>query len=323
MKKLLSLLLVCMLVVSVAGCGKKTPTEPAEILKQTQEKAQNVKSVEGTMTVDVDAKFEMGEQTQDIKAALTMDMASFVDPLKAKVDMTIDLTTLGLGKQEIAVYVAKEEEDYYTYMQMAGEWTKIKLEKEQIESALKQASAEGNTDLYSKNADSFTNKGEVDLDGKKAIQLEGSIKGESIKTIIEETDALDEADTYKDMITPYFEDLKDIPVTMFVDVDTMQTTKATMDMKDFLQGIIDKAIEQLAPMLTGAEAGASDMKVTLNKCDVAITYKNFDNATDFEVPEEAKNATEVDSSAMDSLTGTTDEDVNGDITDGVDEKVTE
>lgn len=306
MKKILSLLLALTLVVSIAGCGKKTPTDPKEILKTTQENAKNAKSVEGKMTMDLDASMEVNGEKQDLKTTMTADITTFTDPMKSKVNMTMDLSALGAGTQEMASYIAKDGDDYYTYTSMAGQWSKVKLEKDAIEDAMKQANSESYVELYNKNAENFTRKGEVDLDGKKAIELEGKITGTAIKELIEESGVLDQKEfsTYKSMVTPFFEDLGDIPVKMYVESETMNTSKMTMDLKDVLQGVFDKAIEQYASILTG---GADvEIKFTLNKCDISMTYSNYNKAADFEIPEEAKNAKEIDAAAMQDITSATD-----------------
>lgn len=306
MKKILSLLLAFTLVVSVVGCGKKTPTDPKEILKTTQENAKNTKSVEGKMTMDLDATMEVGGEKQDFKTTITADIATFTDPMKSKVTMTMDLSALGAGTQEITSYVAKDGDDYYTYTGVAGQWNKVKLEKDAIENAMKQANSESYVELYNKNAENFTNKGEVDLDGKKVIQLEGKISGASIKELIEESGVLDQEQfsTYKSMVTPFFEGLSDTPVKMYVDSETMNTSKMTVDLKDVLQGVFDKAMEQYGSLLTGG--ADTEMKFTLNKCDISMTYSNYNKAADFEIPEEAKNAKEIDATDMQDITAATD-----------------
>lgn len=296
MKRIVSLLLALTLVVSAVGCGKKTPTEPKDIIKATQENAEKAKNLEAKLKFDLAGTLEADGEKQDLNTSITADVVAFVEPLKVKMDMTIDLSAFGLGKQELETYVAKEGEDYFTYVSVAGQWSKVKIEKELIEKSLKQEKEDKNDELSDKISESFINKGEVDLDGKKAIELEGKVTNSIMKEAVEKSGVLDEAEvsSYKSAITPFLDQLKDIPLKMYVDSKTMDTVKTTVDLKDVTQGIFDELMKQYSSLLTG---GADvEIKLTFSKCNMEVTYDNYNKATDFEIPEDAKKAEEVDSS---------------------------
>lgn len=58
-----------------------------------------------------------------------------------------------------------------------------------------------------------------------------------------------------------------------------------MDMTDMMQSLMTKVMK--------ASEATEEQNINVDTMKVSITSKNFNNATDFEIPEEAKNAVEM------------------------------
>lgn len=287
MKKITAFLLMLVMVLSMVGCGTKNemPKEPADIIKKAQENSKKAKNVEATATADI----KMNVAGQAVAVKLDMDMTVFMDPLKAKVDMTMDLGEELGGKQNVSMYIVKEQDQYVMYMNMAGTWMKQEMDTKTIEESLKK---DNEKDMFTTSADQFKI---VESDDKDVTALEATITGEEIKKVVDESGAMDQLDTIpgmdentKNLVKSMFSGLGDIPIKVTVDNKTTNYKTISMDLKPMMQQLLDMVMKS---NLMGDEK----VEATVDTCDIAIEYKNYDKATDFEVPEEAKNAVDASS----------------------------
>ena len=78
-----------------------------------------------------------------------------------------------------------------------------------------------------------------------------------------------------------------------------------MDLQKPVQGLADMILE-MANTMMAAQGGddAEKYTATISKCAVDFEYSNYNNATKFELPQEAKDAEEVSANDPTSVFGT-------------------
>ena len=287
--KLISLTMVVIMMFSVAACGggnggneggevsqqQSTAPTPEEIVKAAEEKMQEATSVESNMTMDM----VMTSQGQTVNMKTNMDMISFTDPMKLKMDMTIDMGEQLGGTQMMQFYADETDGNMTMYMNMMGSWYKQNVPEEQ----LAQYDTKENLSTYLDNSTGFTEAGTEQVNGEDATKYDGVITGSQMNEVLKASGALDDlepmlAGTDLDASTIY-EDLPDITMSIWINAE-QYPVKYEMDMTAMMQGLMDKV------MATAQQEQA----LTVDAMKISMTNKNFNNAADFEIPEEAKAA---------------------------------
>lgn len=287
-------LVLAMGVSTVTGCGTKSvtmPQEPKDIAKLADERTRELDSYElkGTAGIAMDM---MG---QKVDVDVDLNAVYFKDPMKMKMDMKMVNNDENAKEDEkemnVSMYFMKEDENYTMYMGMkAGkedtQWTKTTMKKddEEYKQLIETLEKGGSTtdeslfDLYTKAEDQ----------PKDQTMLELKLTGDKIADMVNksgvDTSALDSAGASMEMI----KQLGEIPMSMGVDNENVYWKSVSIDMKDMLQGVFDTVKEQYASMLEG-----QDISMTIDECQMQMTYENYNKATDFELPEEAKKAEDI------------------------------
>lgn len=222
--KLISLTMVVIMMFSVAACGggnggneggevsqqQSTAPTPEEIVKAAEEKMQEATSVESNMTMDI----VMTSQGQTVNMKTNMDMISFTDPMKLKMDMTIDMGEQLGGTQMMQFYADETDGNMTMYMNMMGSWYKQNVPEEQ----LAQYDTKENLSTYLDNSTGFTEAGTEQVNGEDATKYDGVITGSQMNEVLKASGALDDlepmlAGTDLDASTIY-EDLPDITMSI-------------------------------------------------------------------------------------------------------------
>lgn len=229
------------------------------------------------MTMDM----VMTSQGQTVNMKTNMDMISFTDPMKLKMDMTIDMGEQLGGTQMMQFYADETDGNMTMYMNMMGSWYKQNVPEEQ----LAQYDTKENLSTYLDNSTGFTEAGTEQVNGEDATKYDGVITGSQMNEVLKASGALDDlepmlAGTDLDASTIY-EDLPDITMSIWINAE-QYPVKYEMDMTAMMQGLMDKV------MATAQQEQA----LTVDAMKISMTNKNFNNAADFEIPEEAKNATQ-------------------------------
>ncbi|NDO46648.1 DUF6612 family protein [Clostridium sp. MD294] len=253
---------------------------PEEIVKAAEEKMQEATSVESNMTMDM----VMTAEGQTVNMKTNMDMISFTEPMKLKMDMAIDMGEQLGGTQMMQFYADETDGNMTMYINMMDTWYKQVVSEEQ----LAQYNTKENLSTY---LDSSTNVTEVateQVNGEDATKYDGVITGSQISEVLKASGALDDlepmfAGTDLDASTLY-EDLPDIKMSIWINAE-QYPVKYEMDMTTMMQGLMDKVIA-----ISQQEQQDLSIPFTVDTMKISMTNKNFNNAADFEIPEEAKNA---------------------------------
>lgn len=289
--KLISLAMVIVMMFSIAACGGgnsggeggETPQEstaptPEEVVKAAENNMREATSIESNMTMDM----AMTSDGQTVSMKTNMDMISFTDPMKLKMDMTMDMGEQLGGTQIIQFYADETDGAMTMYMNMMGNWYKQNVPEEQ----LAQYDTKENLSTYLDSSTGFTEAGTEQVNGEDATKYDGVITGSQMNEVLKASGALDDlepmlAGTDLDASTIY-EDLPDITMSIWINAE-QYPVKYEMDMTAMMQGLMDKV------MATAQQEQA----LTVDAMKISMTNKNFNNAADFEIPEEAKNATQM------------------------------
>ena len=289
--KLISLAMVIVMMFSIAACGGgnsggeggETPQEstaptPEEVVKAAENNMREATSIESNMTMDM----AMTSDGQTVNMKTNMNMISFTDPMKLKMDMTMDMGEQLGGTQTIQFYADETDGAMTMYMNMMGNWYKQNVPEEQ----LAQYDTKENLSTYLDSSTGFTEAGTEQVNGEDATKYDGVITGSQMNEVLKASGALDNlepmlAGTDLDASTIY-EDLPDITMSIWINAE-QYPVKYEMDMTAMMQGLMDKV------MATAQQEQA----LTVDAMKISMTNKNFNNAADFEIPEEAKNATQM------------------------------
>lgn len=278
--KVISLLLMMILVVgSITACdANKMPSNPKDIIKLILEKSADIKNMDSVSNMEI----EMSTSGLSMTIKSTQDMSVFSEPYKAKIAMTMDMA--GLGNLDTEIYLGEVDGKYYTFTNLDG-WTAEELDETMFNKAKEQYSSDAGFDVYLSNVDSFKVVGTEEIDGKEVTKLEGTITGQSLKDFIEKTGAMESLDM-QEIPANMFDELKDLNVAIWIDNVEKLPVKMSADMSDMMQSIMSN----LANSELGSEELAQLGDLTISKCTMEMTYKNINKATDFEIPQEAKDA---------------------------------
>lgn len=287
-------LVLAMGVSTVTGCGTKSvtmPQEPKDIAKLADERTRELDSYElkGTAGIAMDM---MG---QKVDVDVDLNAVYFKDPMKMKMDMKMVNNDENASEDEkemtVSMYFMKEEDNYAMYMGMQSgkedtQWTKTTMKKDdenykQLIEALENGGSTTDDSLF----DLYT---KAEEQPKDQTMLELKLTGDKIAEMVEksgvDTSALESASASMEMI----KQLGEMPISMGVDNDNVYWKSVSIDLKDMIQGVFDTLKEQYASMLEG-----QDISMTIDKCQMQMTYENYNKATDFELPEEAKKAEDI------------------------------
>lgn len=325
-----------MSVAALGGCGSKDskdaaksdsvkmPSDPYEIVELASERTNALDSYEmnGSFNFAIDAMGTAVDAKADFSAVY------FKDPMKMKVDVDVTATS-GEDTEDVSVdlYFMNEEDTYVIYVGAEAEgeskWMKTSLDPEddsqkQLIDALDDLSKDGSSDKASLEdyKDCFSLDKDNDTDDATALTF--TLTGQQILNAYNEsadvlesagmnTEDLDSALSAYGLTTEsIFNGMGDITANMTVDTDQVYFKSISMDLATPIQSLVDVVVDAMAE-LYGEYMDASSIQIDVSACDFTFNYDKYNEATDFELPEEAKDAEEVSTDDVSSVIGGADE----------------
>ncbi len=279
-KKLMSLFLAIVMLLSMVACGSTSKAAPEEVIKAAEAKMQEVKNLESEKIVNMSVS--MGEQSLDLKT--TINMINFIDPMKLKIITTMDMGEEFGGPQTNEFYVDEMDGNTNIYMNIMDNWYKQTVSKEQ----LAQYDSKESVTTYLDSTTGLKEVGTEQVNGANATRYDGVVTSAKMKEAVKATGTLENlqsifAGLNIDTETLY-DGLSDISVSIWIDEEGYPV-KCEMDMTAMGQDLITKLIQ--------ASGDTSGAEMTIDKMTLSFMNKNFNQAAEFEIPEEAKNASEV------------------------------
>lgn len=281
-----ALILAAVLSLSLSACGGSEPT-PEEILDQTLQNSQEgLESLSASVTAQIDMEVQAGDQTQTMETTTAMDMVCFSDPLKLKVETSMDMGEL--GSFSATVYAQQEGETYTTYTDVGGQWFRETASAELLEQY--NASAEMNS--YLSSTDQWTFQQEEELDGMTTLKFSGTVTGSQVSALMEESGVLDSLGTMQQLgvstenLQGMLQDLGDMTIEMWIDPEICYPVRYEMDMTQVCNTLMEHVLQVLEDM-GQSTAGVS---IQYPQVQMTMTCSDINSAPDFEIPAEALEA---------------------------------
>jgi len=274
MKKFITALLIWAVAFALpAGCGKQGAASEGADGNGLDAAAIVAKSVEATAgftnyTATLVSEIELSSPSQSVTMTMNSFMDVFLDPFKIRIQTESNLPLEGMGGDDC--YIFTEGENLVTYTFMNGNWYKSS-----------QPSSDGPLAGFgmSQNCQTLNNslkKADIvdveQIDGASCWKIEAMIDPAASMELLkgiqgsQDLDALlpDDADQSTD----------DVPTTLWISTSNFYLVRMDIDMAF-----------AFAPGLENSAGGIKILKMNLSE-----TTANYGNATDFTLPDEARNA---------------------------------
>ena len=277
-KKLAALLMALCIVLSLAACGGSGGGGKSDPLAAAMANMEKAESMDAKMMMEMD----MEAGGQNLETVTTMDCNIFNKPMRMKMDMSMDMG--GYGDVSVEMYAEEVEDGSIVLYQYDGmDWSSQSV----TAADLSQYDVSSSMDSYMASTTGFKQEGSEEVEGVSAYKYTGVITGEAMQEVMLSSGALDSMSTQMNMDEAQMKDmlsgLGDIAVTMWIDEESLYPVRYDMDMTAIMDGLMGKILETAG----GEEAG---LTMSIPKMTISMTCSNFNSATDFTIPEEAKNA---------------------------------
>lgn len=251
-----------------------TPQERYDAMNAYQQG--DVTSMDARITMDMDLTMG-GESMQSVTE---MRMTFFMEPIKARMEMNIDLGEL--GSQEMLMYMEGTEDNKgMIYVFDGTSW--MTQESADLTAAMEQYDARNTFSVYVDGITDITEAGKEQLDGRETVKLTGVSKGEDLKESMLASGSLDSLSSMLDeeQLNSLLDGLENenSQIEFWVDAETNEMVKCTYDMTSAM----NKIYENIAALVPEEDLGMS-----VGKMVVTIDNISYNNAEDFEIPAEAK-----------------------------------
>ncbi len=251
-----------------------TPQERYEAMNAYQQG--DVTSMDARIMMDMD--LTMGGES--VQSVTEMRMTFFMEPIKARMEMNIDMGEL--GSQEMLMYMEGTEDNKgMIYVFDGTSW--MTQEAPDLTAAMEQYDARNTFSVYVDGITDIKEAGKEQIDGRETVKLTGVSKGEDLKESMLASGSLDSLSSMLDeeQLNGLLDGLENenSQIEFWVDAETNEMVKCTYDMTSAMNKIYEN-IAALAP--------EEDLGMAVGKMVVTIDNIFYNNAEDFEIPAEAK-----------------------------------
>ena len=266
-KRILVFAILAAMLLSLCGCGMfRTHVAKAAIKMSKLE----------SLHADVEMQIGMGISVlgQDVNADATVTGGADIqrDPERVYVNMNAEVAGF---EQNMLLYAVGRDggADVYSSADSGESWTKDSIENDD---SSKSSKADGKSVflLLSDSAASFKEYGNEKVNGSDAIRYNGKITSDELKQALELADVKQSLEESLDveLDDDVFEDLGDVPVSIWIDVKSDMIVRVEMDMSDVMQGLV--------PVLVDKAMEKTDVGIGVNTnvydATVSITLSEFD-----------------------------------------------
>lgn len=266
-KRILVFAILAAMLLSLCGCGMfRTHVAKAAIKMSKLE----------SLHADVEMQIGMGISVlgQDVNADATVTGGADIqrDPERVYVNMNAEVAGF---EQNMLLYAVGRDggADVYSSADSGESWTKDSIENDD---SSKSSKADGKSVflLLSDSAASFKEYGKEKVNGSDAIRYNGKITSDELKQALELADVKQSLEESLDveLDDDVFEDLGDVPVSIWIDVKSGMIVRVEMDMSDVMQGLV--------PVLVDKAMEKTDVGIGVNTkvydATVSITLSEFD-----------------------------------------------
>ncbi len=270
-----------------AAVPEETEAEEIDAMAAAQENAESITSMDATMSMEMvmEATDKDGQQ-QRMESLMVMDMVTFNDPFKMKMEMSITGQD-GEETQETSMGVYAETADDGTtmmYLTDGESWQSGAANVRELE----QYNAITNMVDTVAVGYAFTLEGMEAVDGANAYKYAHKLTAEETKQVLMSSGVLDNvaaAGLDESAMESALDNVEGITEYLWIDEASLYPVKYEADMTPAMEAVAKGMVESVKEEM-GEEAGAMDLSFPMIK--MSMTFSNFNNATDFTIPEEAK-----------------------------------
>lgn len=272
-KRILVFAILAAMLLSLCGCGMfRTRVAKAAIKMSKLE----------SLHADVEMQIGMGISLlgQDVNADATVTGGADIqrDPERVYVNLMAEVAGF---EQNLLFYGVGRDDgfDVYSSADSGDSWTKGSVEDDD---SSKSSKADGKSLflLLSDSAASFKEYGKEKVNGSDAIRYNGKITSDELRQALELADVKQSLEESLDveLDDDVFEDLGDVPVSIWIDVKSDMIVCVELDMSDVMQGLVpilvDKSLEK-ADIGIGVNTKVYDvtLSVTLSEFDAVQVTK--------------------------------------------------
>lgn len=281
MKRNLLFILVLSFFILLAGCS--SPNELIEEDKTAQQIAEEsfdkwygIDSYDMDLTMDM--KMSMDSETMDF--SMTGKATVFQNPMKMKMVMDIP----GMGDQmQMTQYMIEEDQIITIYQQLEGQWYKTVIDDPAM-SQMMQMDPRENMELFMDNLIQAEIVGEEKVGERDTYKIELLASSEIFDQVFEDMTNKSLGLNGEMFDSDLFSKIGDMKYTVWIDKDTLETVKCYMDLTDNMRN--------LGSAMAQEEGAPEELNEIFSNMEMSMEYYviNHNNAQDFTVPDEAKNA---------------------------------
>lgn len=266
-KRILVFAILAAMLLSLCGCGMfRTHVAKAAI------KMSKLESLHADVEMQIGMGISVLGQDVNADAAVTGGADIQRDPERVYVNMNAEVAGF---EQNMLLYAVGRDggADVYSSADSGESWTKDSIENDD---SSKSSKADGKSVflLLSDSAASFKEYGKEKVNGSDAIRYNGKITSDELKQALELADVKQSLEESLDveLDDDVFEDLGDVPVSIWIDVKSGMIVRVEMDMSDVMQGLV--------PVLVDKAMEKTDVGIGVNTkiydATVSITLSEFD-----------------------------------------------
>lgn len=252
-----------------------------DVYAAAQEKIKEIQSLNGKMTAEISMNISANGESQSLDTTSTVDMSCFYDPVRFKADVSVDAGES--GTTTMTMYADTSDDGTYTmYMGDGTNWQSQSVQMADLEAY----DAAGNMTNYMQDSYHFQDAGTEQVDGKDARKYTGVISGDDMQEAVKSTgmlDSLSSTGVDTTQLESMFQDLGDLPITLWIDEAEYYPVKYEMDMTEMMNTMMSNIIKSM-----GEQAEGVTMEYT--KALISMTCSDYNAVADFTIPEEAKAA---------------------------------
>ena len=266
-KRILVFAILAAMLLSLCGCGMfRTRVAKAAI------KMSKLDSLHADVEMQIGMGISLLGQDVNADAAITGGADIQSDPERVYVNLMAEVAGF---EQNLLFYGVGRDDgfDVYSSADSGDSWTKGSVEDDD---SSKNSKADGKSLflLLSESAASFKEYGKEKVNGSDAIGYNGKITSDELRQALELANAKQALEESLDveLDDDVFEDLGDVPVSIWIDVKSGMIVRVEMDMSDVMQGLV--------PVLVDKAMEKTDVGIGVNtkvyEVTVSITLSEFD-----------------------------------------------
>ena len=248
------------------------------------------------MDLSIPVPNEAGE-IEEMNMLMDMKLTAFMKPMKVKAvaNMVIDMGIEKIDQPVMEMYYTVEGDEFATYMGMYLEpgiltWTQSKMENEMI-SELLNSDVKTNMELNEESITAVRYLGKyTDESGKSVLKFENTMSFEAYSEVMGSyMEMLSASSKEEDMLAvDMLSNMGDITFNLYVDEASGEISRYEMDLSSIMMSMLSGMTEsEVVP------AEALDMLKSI-KMIMVMDVLNVNTAEDFDIPEEALNAPEIE-----------------------------